>query len=104
MASAASMIKLETFQATDFNVASLVEGLMEEDVRQAKVDGGGELWPLASVCTAWSGVGDVTLAAPLSDLVERAIMWTVAGAKAHRISLSARFRVKLTSAGRAHSL
>jgi hypothetical protein len=36
-----SHIALETFQASDFNVAALVEGLMEEDVKKAKAEGGG---------------------------------------------------------------
>ena len=38
-----SHIALSTFQASDFNVATLVEGLMEENVRKAKAEGGGEL-------------------------------------------------------------
>lgn len=33
---------LETFQASDFNVAHLVEALMEDDVRDAKAQGGGQ--------------------------------------------------------------
>ncbi|KAK4049397.1 Exocyst complex component 5 [Microbotryomycetes sp. JL201] len=39
---AANPIKLETFQATDFNVLALVEQLMDDDVRNAKQAGGGE--------------------------------------------------------------
>ncbi|KAK4056327.1 Exocyst complex component 5 [Microbotryomycetes sp. JL221] len=35
-------IKLETFQASDFNVVALVESLMEDDVRNAKQAGGGK--------------------------------------------------------------
>lgn len=46
-----SHIALETFQASDFDVAVLVEGLMEEDVRKAKAQGGGEysLWICCSL-------------------------------------------------------
>lgn len=39
-------ISLETFSATDFNVAHLVESLMEEDVKAAREEGGGEYFLL----------------------------------------------------------
>lgn len=43
MSTMASKIRLETFQASDFNVSALVESLMDEDVRKSKEKGGGEL-------------------------------------------------------------
>ena len=36
------MVSIETFQASDFNVGALVEGLMEEDLKRARTEGGGE--------------------------------------------------------------
>ena len=39
---AKEVISIETFQASDFNVAALVEGLMEEDLKRARTEGGGE--------------------------------------------------------------
>ena len=49
MDSRETRISLATFQKTDFNVASLVESLMEDDVRKAKDGGqGGELFPYRS--------------------------------------------------------
>lgn len=38
----AAEINLASFQSSNFDVSHLVEGLMEEDVRRAKADGGGE--------------------------------------------------------------
>lgn len=35
-------ITMDTFLAPGFNVIQLVEGMMEEDVRRAKAEGGGE--------------------------------------------------------------
>ena len=41
-ANEASDVNLTSFQSSNFDVAHLVEGLMEEDVRRAKAGGGGE--------------------------------------------------------------
>ena len=43
------VISIETFQASDFNVAALVEGLMEEDLKRARSEGGGEWLPFPAV-------------------------------------------------------
>ena len=45
----AGVISIETFQASDFNVAALVEGLMEEDLKRVRTEGGGEFAPFAFV-------------------------------------------------------
>lgn len=49
-----SDITLATFQAGDFNVKNLIEGLMDEDVRRARLEGGGELQILVTRKTASS--------------------------------------------------
>lgn len=41
-ASTTALVHLDSFQSTEFNVAALVEGLMEEDVKGARTEGGSE--------------------------------------------------------------
>jgi hypothetical protein len=40
--STTALIKLDSFQSTDFVVANLVGGLMEDDVKRARTEGGSE--------------------------------------------------------------
>lgn len=63
-------ITLATFQAGDFNVKNLIEGLMDEDVRRARLEGGGESHFIVTGKTASSVqlfeevVGQIMEAAP----------------------------------------
>lgn len=55
-------ISLSQFQASDFNVATLVESLMEEDVKRAKAEGGGEFRRLLLVSAGtYKGLGVLLL-------------------------------------------
>lgn len=64
-----SLIKLETFKDGGFNVANLVDALMEEDVRKAKNEGGGKFL-LDSKRKRGDGGFDIQLATPtVSDFL-----------------------------------
>lgn len=51
-------LDLNTFQATDFNVATIVSGLTDHLVAQSKLDGGGECPSSHPRCSRYFGVGD----------------------------------------------